>query len=71
VPIDAAIAAVATLLTKVFGFVVDPDGLAMMRLEHRIEVIAAGVRIAIKQKDLDAVDRLFTEYRQLSKTLTP
>ena len=69
-PIDAAIAAVATLLTKVFGFVVDPDGLAQMQLEHRLEVISAGVRIAIAKKDYDALDTLFTEYRMLSKKLT-
>ena len=70
-PIDAAIAAVATLLTKVFGFFVDPDQFAQMQLNHRIEVISAGVRIAISKKDYDAVDRLFTEYRLLAKTITP
>jgi len=70
-PIDAAIAAVATLLTKVFGFFVDPDQFAQMQLNHRIEVISAGVRIAILKKDMDAVDRLFSEYRLLSKTITP
>jgi hypothetical protein len=70
-PVDAAIAAVAALLTKVFGFVVDPDGLGQMQLNHRIEVISAGVRIAIAKKDYDAVDRLFTEYRMLAKTITP
>jgi len=69
--ITEAIAEVAKLLTKVFGFIVDPDGLDKMKLEHRIEVISAGVRVAIKQKDYDAVDRLFTEYRILSKTITP
>jgi len=70
-PIDAAIAAVATMLTKVFGFVVDPDGLQQMKLEHRIEVISAGMRIAISKKDYAAIDMLFSEYRLLSKSLAP
>lgn len=65
------VGAVATLLSQVFGFLVDPTGLEQMKLEHRIEVISAGVRIAISKKDYAACDVLFTEYRQLSKSIAP
>ena len=63
------IGAVATLLTKVFGFIVDPDKLGAMKLEHRIEVIHAGLKVAIDKKDYDAIDMLFNEYRELSKSV--
>ena len=63
------IAAVATLLTKVFGFIVDPTGLAKMKIEHQIEVIHAGIKIAIEQKDYDTIDMLFDKYRELSNTV--
>lgn len=68
-PITEAISSVATLLSKVFGFVVDPDGLAAMKLEHRIEVIHAGIKIAIQQKDVAAIDSLFNQYRELQNKL--
>lgn len=59
------IAEVATLLTKVFGFVVDPDGLDAMKLENKIDLIHAGVKVAIRNKDSDAADLLFERYREL------
>jgi len=62
---------VAELLTKVFGFIVDPTGLEQMKLEHRLEVLAAGMRVAIAKQDYAACDVLFTEYRLLSKKLAP
>ncbi len=65
------VGAVAKLLSQVFGWIVDPTGLEQMKLEHRIEVISAGVRIAIAKKDYAAIDVLFTEYRMLAKTLAP
>jgi predicted nucleic acid-binding Zn finger protein len=64
------IAAIAAMLTKVFGFVVDPTGLEQMKLEHRIEVIHAGIKVAISKKDYDAIDMLFNEYRELSNKIT-
>jgi predicted nucleic acid-binding Zn finger protein len=64
------IAAIAAMLTKVFGFVVDPTGLEQMKLEHRIEVIHAGIKVAISKKDYDAIDVLFNEYRELSNKIT-
>jgi len=68
-PITEAITAVASLLTKVFGFVVDPEGLSAMKLEHRIEVVHAAVKIAISKKDYEAIDILFDEYRELSQAI--
>ncbi len=58
---------VASLLSKVFGFFVDPSGLSEMKLEHRLQVIHAGLKVAISKKDYDAIDVLFNEYRELSK----
>lgn len=65
--VSEAIAEVAKLLSKVFGFVVDPDGLAKMKLENQIDLIHAGVKIAIRNKDVDydAADLLFEKYREL------
>ena len=63
--VTEAIAEVAKLLSKIFGFVVDPDGLAKMKLENQIDVIHAGVKIAIRNNDSDAADLLFEQYRSL------
>lgn len=63
--VTEAIAEVAKLLTKVFGFVVDPDGLAKMKLENQIDLIHAGVKVAIRNQDSDAADLLFEQYRAL------
>lgn len=67
--IDAAVTAVAELLSKVFGFVVDPDGLEQMQVEHEIEVIHAAIKVAQAKKDVAAVDALFVRFRELSKRL--
>lgn len=64
--IPGAIKAVAELLSKVFGFVVDPEGLAAMKLEHQLEVLNAGIKIALDKKDCAAIDVLFDRYRELS-----
>jgi hypothetical protein len=56
---------VAELLSKVFGFVVDPEGLAKMKREHKIQVINAAFAIAMDEHDEVAVDLLFAELRQL------
>ena len=67
--VDAGIGPVADLLSKVFGWTVDPNGLATMKLEHRLEIIHAGVEIAISKEDDVATDVLFDQYRLLSKSL--
>ena len=59
------IGAVAELLSKVFGFVVDEDGLARMRREHKLELINAAFKIALDQHDETAVDLLFAHLREL------
>jgi len=61
------VGAVATLLTKIFGFVVDPEGLKTMKREHQLEVIHAGIKVALDKGDTDAVDMLMQQYRELSK----
>ena len=63
------ISAIATLLTKIFGFIVDPEGLKSMKLEHELEVIHAGIKIAISKQDYDAIDVLFNRYRELSNAI--
>jgi hypothetical protein len=62
-----AVGAVATLLTKIFGFVVDPTGLAAMKREHELEVIHAAYKIALDRGDTDAVDALLARLRELSQ----
>lgn len=57
---------VAQLLTKIFGFIVDPDGLAAMKREHELELINAALKIALDQGDETAVDLLFMRFRELS-----
>lgn len=57
---------VAELLSRVFGFVVDPAGLAKMQREHELELINAAFKIALAKKDAVAVDLLFARLRELS-----
>jgi hypothetical protein len=61
------VGAVAILLTKIFGFVVDPTGLAAMKREHELEVIHAAYKIALDRGDTDAVDALLDRLRGLSQ----
>ena len=58
---------VAALLSKVFGFVVDPTGLASMKREHELEVIHAAHKIALDNGDTDAIDALYVRLRELSE----
>ena len=60
------IAAVAILLTKIFGFVVDPTGLKAMKREHELELIHAAHKIALDCGDTDAIDALYERLRELS-----
>ena len=61
------IGAVATLLTKVFGFVVDPTGLSKMKREHLLQEIMRGIDEAIAKRDMAAADELFAHYRELRR----
>jgi hypothetical protein len=60
------VGAIAQLLSLVFGFVVDPEGLAKMKREHKLEVINAAFKIAMDQHDAMAIDLLFAQLRELS-----
>jgi hypothetical protein len=59
------IGAVADLLSKVFGFAVDPQGFERMRREHKITLINAAFKIAMDNHDDLSVDLLFAELREL------
>ena len=65
------VGAVAELISKIFGFVVDPDKLAAMKREHRLEVLHAAYKIALDNNDDDAADRVLDELRELSKRTGP
>ena len=59
------VGAVASLLEKVFGFVVDPAGLEKMKREHQLAVIQVAYEIALDKNDSDAVDALLAELRRM------
>jgi hypothetical protein len=59
------VGAVAELLSRVFGFVVDPQGLNRMKREHKLEVINAAFKIAMDNHDALALDLLFVQLREL------
>lgn len=64
-PITEAIAEVAKLLGKVFGFVVNPDGFARMSRDSQLKMIARGMDEAISKNDWATVDSLFGSLERL------
>ena len=62
---------VAALLTKVFGFVVDPTGYEQLSREIKLRTVRRGLSAAIENNDWDAADTLFDEYRQLRTEAGP
>ena len=62
---------IAALLSQVFGWAVDPDGYAKMKLEHKLEVLYAAHRIALDQRDFAGADRVFQQLRELSAATGP
>ena len=58
---------VAQLLNTLFTWATGPDGWEKMSLERKIEVIHAGIRVAMDKGDDTAIDLLFEQYRELSK----
>lgn len=62
------ITAIVELVSKAFGFAIDPTGFENMKLEHQIKVIHAAIEIARANGDTDTVDALFDKYRELSKS---
>ena len=61
----SSVEAIATLLTKVFGFAVGSKTYDDMTREHKLKILLEGINVALDQGDSDSVDRLFAEYRQL------
>lgn len=57
--IPEAIAEVTKLLSKVFGFAVNPDGFARMSRDSQLKMIARGMDVAILKNDWPTVDSLF------------
>lgn len=66
-----AIASVAELLSKVFGWAVDPTGLEQLTLDNKLKLIARGMNEAIATNDWVACDELFTRYRELRREHIP
>jgi hypothetical protein len=65
------IGAVATLLSKVFGFVVDPDGYEQLKRDNKLALIARGIDEAIANRDWPTCDLLFGELRALRQQTGP
>lgn len=69
--ISMAIAAVAELLSKVFGYAVDPTGYEQLSRENKLKFLMRGVNAAIEQGDWEACDKLFAQYRELKQQTGP
>jgi hypothetical protein len=63
--IPEAIAEVARLLSKAFGFVVDPTGLATLKRENLLKLMMRGADEAIFKNDWATCDALLRKYEQL------
>ena len=63
------IAAVAELLSKVFGFAVDPTGYAQLAREHQLKLIQRGINDAIGKDDWAVCDALFIQLRELRESV--
>jgi cyanophycinase-like exopeptidase len=65
------VSAVATLLTKVFGFAVDENGYQELTRENKLKLIGRGINDAIAKNDWPACDALFGQYRELYQQTGP
>lgn len=65
------ITAVATLLTKAFGFAVDPTGYAALSRENKLKAMERGINDAISKNDWPTCDSLFNELRELRNQTGP
>lgn len=61
----AAVSAVVALLSKVFGFAVDPDGYAALSRENQLKMLARAHNEAVDQGDWPTVQSINNEYRRL------
>ena len=66
-----AAGAIAELLSKVFGFVVDPDGLAQLSRANLLKYLMRGINEGIACADWASVDALFFHYRELRQPTGP
>lgn len=69
--IPEAIAEVSRLLSKIFGFVVDPTGLASLKRENLLKLLMRGVDEAISHNDWPTCDALLRQYEQLHQEAGP
>ena len=65
------VGAVATLLSKLFGFAVDPDGYEQLARENKLKLIQRGIDDAISKHDWIACDALFVKLRDLKQQTGP
>lgn len=65
------ITAIATLLSKVFGFIVDADGYEQLARENKLKLIQRGINDAIANNDWASCDALFIRLRELRQQTGP
>lgn len=65
------VTAVATLLSQVFGFIVDPDGYEQLARESKLKLIQRGIDEAIGKNDWVTCDVLFGRLRDLRQQTGP
>ena len=61
---------VAELLSKVFGWLVDPTGYEQLTLDNKLKFMMRGINEAMAKCDWATVDTLFAEYRELRTHLS-
>jgi hypothetical protein len=61
---------VAELLSKVFGWIVDPTGYEQLTLDNKLRIMMRGINEAMAKCDWATVDALFAEYRELRTHLS-
>lgn len=65
-----AVSAIATLLSQIFGWLIDPDGYAKLQTNTKLDILRGAIREAANNKNLPAIDRLLDEYRRLHQEHT-
>jgi hypothetical protein len=64
------VAAVANLLSQVFGWAVDPNGYERLTLDNKLTFLMRGINAAVSKSDWPVTDALFAEYRELRQQHT-
>ena len=65
------VTAIATLLSEIFGFVVNPDGYAMLSREMKLRKLGEALDAALNARNYDAADRVYVELRKLYREVGP